>query len=437
MNPLQGARRLSAVTFHAAAKAQTMLHGLAPTGVRFYQTRPTFTNPEMLAPEKMVNDFVRKQDLSAAAATLKFNYRDISTDKDKWMDAVEKVNALSGESPLRDMTGEQVLALLFTLLKAGHACGANINSAEFAVLPLNLHALGQLSFPSSDKGALGRFARATVDALTMHLPSRGIDFVDMPSQERRKALNGFAAQILLAAFDLGIGPRAEDMDKLREITFSDDVHLGAGGFSVDRESSKPRLLLGGELLSSDLNDTLTAFAQRSGQAGPDQIANYLLVQHVTTIAHELVHASQYSALSGVPADREQFLQLQANKFSLATEQFVDGRGPQYQNPDDQFIFHLHEMKAWYTTFMSSAAVSQSPRLEPGLREAARELVSTPRNSRMADELMGHEPRGFAKIKEGMSGHAITSQPRVDRPKEHIDTTMARLEEELNKAAPAP
>lgn len=435
MNPLTGARRLSAVTIHAAASAQ--LHGRAPTtGARLYHARPSFGDAEMMSPEQMVNDFIRKEDLSAAAAALKFTYRDISTDRNKWMDAAVRLNALSGESTVRDMTGEQVLALMLTLLKAGRACGANPDSAEFAVLSLNLHVLGRLSFPDSDRARIGQFARATADALRMHFPSRGIDFVDMPVKERQKALTGFTNQLLQTAFDLGIGPRAQDMNSLQEITFSDDVPLGAGGFGVDPESFRPRLLLGGELLSSDLKGTLTAHAQRTGQAGPDQVADFLLVQHVTTIAHELVHASQYSALSG-PADPEQFPEVQANKFSLATERFIDTRKPEYQNPDDQFIFYSHELKAWATTFMGCAAIAQSPHLEPGLREAARELVSTPRNSRMADELIGLEPRGFARIKEGMSSVSLKSQPRVDKPKEHLDATLDRLKAELEKVAPSP
>jgi hypothetical protein len=169
---------------------------------------------------------------------------------------------------------------------------------------------------------------------------------------------------------------------------------------------------------------------------PAQFADYLLVQHATTIAHEIgVHAGQYSDLSRAPADEEQFARLQANKFSFATEELVMGRGAQHQDPQNQFIFFLHEMAPWYVTGMGCAAISQSPRMDPGVREAARALISTPRNSRMMDELQGIEPRGFATLTERFGSVILTSLPRVDKPQEYLRATADRLVAELDKVAP--
>lgn len=434
MNSLTGARRLSSVTFHVAETAQSVPRG-RPMGARFYQTRPSFGSAGMARPEKMVDDFLRKQDLKAIADSLKLNYQKVSANKVAWLDAVKQVNDLSTESPLSDMSGEEALALLLTLLKAGRACGANLDSAEFAVLTLNLHALGQLSLPQDDRGKLGQFARATEEALRCRLPSRGMGFIDMSAETREESMNKFAMDVLQSAFELGIGPRQEDMGALRGITFDWGIELGAGGFGVDLHSSQPSLLLSRELLSDDLINTLTAHAKNTGQALA-QIADKLLVQHAATIAHEIIHAGQYSALSGQPADDKQFLRLQANKFSLAVEELVMGSKPQYQNPECQFVFYPHEMPSWYATFMVYAAICEPLRMEPGLQGAARELVSEPGNSRKADELMNIEPRAVAKLETNEDGVTLKSQARVDKPRKHLDETAARLVTELGKVAPA-
>lgn len=433
MNPLSGARRLS-VYFHAAEKAQSLGGRALPMGARFYQSRPSLSEASAHPPQKVVMDFLRKQDLSKVAAALRFTYQGISTDRDKWMDAVTEVNALSAESPLRDMTGEQALALLLSLSNAGHACGADMNSPEFAVLSLNLHALSQLGFPASDKSKLGQFARSSLDAIAIHLPSCGSDFVTMSPEDRRASMSGYTRQMLTNACELGIGPGQQDRGALAQVTFDPDIPLGAGGFGVDRFSQQPVLLLSDLLLSSDLSRTVEERASANGIA-PAQYANFLLVQHLATIGHELVHAGQYSALSGAPADPEQFSKHQVNRFSLATEELVMGRNPQYQDPENQFIFFPHEMPAWYTTGMGCAAISQSSQMDKGMQQEARALISTPRDSRMMDELLGVEPRGFATLTDRYGALILTSQPRVDKPEEYLLATPARLEAELDKVAP--
>lgn len=433
MNPLTGARRLSAVTFHTVEKGQSHAFRAPPLGARFYQSRPSLSEASVQAPPKMVNDFLKKHELSHIAASFGFTYPGISSNRDTWMAAVMEVNASSVKPPLCEMTGEQALALLLTLSKAGHACGADMDSPEFAVLSLNLHALGQLSFPASDRSKLGQFARSSLQALAIHMPSCGMDFVNMPPQDRRMALNGFTRQMLTNAFELGTGPREEDMGALSGITFDPQVNLGAGGFGVNR-SAQPELLLSERLLSNDLSRTVEDIASDNAMS-PAQFANRLLVQHVTTIEHELVHASQYSALSGNPEDPGQFARLQANRYSFATEELVMGRSPQYQDPENQFIFYLHEMSAWYTTGMGCAAISQSPKMDEGMRQEARALISNSRNSRMMDELLGHERRGFATLEEEFGSVKLTSQRRVDKPEEYLRATPARLEAELDKVAP--
>ncbi len=353
---------------------------------------------------------LRAQDLSSVQQVLKFSYKDISSNPDKWMACVQELNARSHDRPLSELDGPQGVALLTTLLKAGHSCQADLESPQFAMLPINLLALGKASFRASDRHLIAELAKSAIETACATLPSSGSDFVSLSGQEREASLNSAMRNLLAHASRIGLGPREQDKDALTSIIFTGH-ELEAGAFGVDDKSAS--LFLAEDLVGDSLRGLLDRDHKALGLSSPSAYADRLLTRTIATMAHELYHAFQYSQLDADTfASDPEFFGAQSNKLSMSAEKFIF-QNDQYmgvQDPDKEFLLFPHERGSWYTTCMVLAAMSGSPRMPEGLRQAAAGMLAEPRVCNVAATLLGLKQPAKGTFEPDGSGQLTLSAP---------------------------
>lgn len=375
---------------------------------------------------------------SKVESTRTFNYAQIQSDPSKWAGFVKNINAelRNPESPFCKMSGEEALALLMTLEEAGHACEADLPGREFAELVLNLPQLAQLTFTAQDKLQIGALARSVVDAAADIMPANGMDFINMAPDDRKLLLRGLMDKSLACLEGAGLGLAESDQAALRAIDFSSEVTgLFSGGFTVipgyqlDDEAEGSLMLSPSLLLpSAELTGILENIASHTSQSTGD-VANQLIVNLISTVAHELYHASQYSQISGPDInEHSEFFRAQANQFSLAVER----QHNLYPQPaGKKFVLFHHEQGAWYTTHMIRAAIAGSPRMDKGLQDAAEVMAIEPRDFAMLEVLVGNKPPAVAIVEHGQ----VSSAENVGTPQDVMRATPTLGRDELNKVAP--
>jgi hypothetical protein len=372
----------------------------------------------------------------AADTTKTFKYEQIQSDERKWSEFVSNINLelLKPDSPFCTMPAEDALALLLTLEAAGNKCGANLNGREFAALVLNLPQLAQLSFTPQDKLQIGAFARAVVDAAAGIMPANGMDFVNMPEEDRRSLLRALVDKSLRCLEAAGLGLADGDEQAFRSVDLTDvETSLFGGGLRIirgDRQGDEAEVMLSPHLLlpTKELTERLEELAGKSG-GSTGEMANRLMVSLISTVAHELYHASQYSQISGPDIDKHsEYLRAQTNKFSLAVER---QHSKLSQDPAKRFVLFHHEQGAWYTSHMVRAAIAESSHVDRGLRDAADAMLADPRDFLMLEVLVGKKPPAFAIVEFG----GISSAESGDKLEDIMRATAALGRAELNRVAP--
>lgn len=372
---------------------------------------------------------------SRVESTKGFTYQQISSDFSKWDDFVSNINAelQKADSPFRAMSGEEALALLINLEAAADACRADLHGTKFAALVLNLPQLAQLSFTAQDKLQIGALARLVVDAAADIMPPNGMGFVSMSGEERNELLQALMDRSLACLSEVGLGLAEADQKALRNIDFSTTVtSLFGGGFTVvgdeqDADAEGSLMLSPGLLLpTSELTEKLEELASASGLSKGD-MANQLMVTLISTITHELVHASQYSQISGPDIDKySEYLRAQTNLFSLAVEKEHISAQPEGK----KFVLFHHEQAAWYATQMVRAAVADSPKMDEGMKNAADFMQTELRDFVMLEVLLGITPPAFAVV----DNRGVRS-PESLGTADDIKPTPRLGRDELNRIAP--
>jgi hypothetical protein len=336
------------------------------------------------------NKFMQSQRESLASVEkllkLPFETLNNTPDRKAWMAVVRHINsrAKAPTSHLHKLSGDAALALMLKLLEVGERCGANLLSPDFAALSYNLHGLGTLTFDESDKAVSAAYSDCVVEAFTTHMGPTGRAFAALSAHERPTQVNRFMAHLARDAHRLGMGLREEDMLELtdRQITFVDELTIGGGAFAVTPDGT-PLLALSGAL-TRDAAELRLIIDERGNTADTE------LLNVVVAIAHELVHACQFSSFSSPDADSRQFARRLTNMLSVGSAHVMEGAKQANQNIKTPKLFPP-EFLAYHVTIQVLRAFCESPKVEPGLREAAGRLLHGRIVQRVADQMNGAEP----------------------------------------------
>jgi hypothetical protein len=336
------------------------------------------------------NNFMQSQRESLASVEkllrLPFETLNNTPDRKAWLAVIRHINSRSQAptSQLHKLGGDAALALMLKLLEVGERCGANLLSHEFAALSYNLHGLGTLTFDESDKAVSAAYADCVVEAFTAHLGPTGRAFAALSADERPTQVNRFMAHLARDAHRLGMGLREEDMLELtdRQITFVDELTIGGGAFAVTPD--------GTPLLA--LSAALTREAAELGLLidGRGNTADAELLRVIVAIAHELVHACQLSSFSSPDADSRQFARRLTNMLSVGSAHVMEAAKQANPNLTTPKLFPP-EFLAYHVTLQVLRAFSESPKVEPGMRETAGRLLQGRILQRIADQMNGVEP----------------------------------------------